>query len=138
VPTSWAIVKNGDRVRTSRPCSTRPNRLGGYPQALASRLTALLAIAAIAGCGLGPVGRQVTRAEFGDAWPLTIESGTLRCQGSDAVTFETGGRTYDVSGAAAIVGGGFGEPSDPIWARDANGALKDLEPLESAAESLCM
>jgi hypothetical protein len=96
-----------------------------------------LALVAWALTGCSATGRPVTRAEFGDAWPLTVDSGTVHCRGTDSVTFETGGVIYDVTGADEVFGSGFGEPIEPIWARDANGALKDLAPLELAGNRLC-
>ncbi|WP_419939277.1 DUF2511 domain-containing protein [Candidatus Palauibacter sp.] len=55
--------------------------------------------------------RQVTQKEFGDAWPLIVESGVLRCEG-DAVTF-TAGQTYALNGVAMS----RGLPEiEPIWA----------------------
>jgi hypothetical protein len=56
---------------------------------------ALLAV----GCGAGGSGslaagsegssKRVTRAEYGSAWPLTVNEGTLGCQPYDQVTFTT-------------------------------------------------
>lgn len=86
-------------------------------------------------CGLLPGGNepQVTRADFGNDWPFTVESGVLACEGTDSVTFRTGGKTYAVSG------GTFGEPIGPIWADDpvAGAGKKDLTPLEDAGLKLC-
>jgi hypothetical protein len=95
----------------------------------------VLGLSAVAGCSV--IGRDVTRTDFGDAWPFTVESGTLRCQGTDSIAFETGGVIYDVTGAGSVFGSGFGEPIEPIWARDASGAHKDLAPLELAGNHLC-
>jgi hypothetical protein len=57
----------------------------------------------------------VSRAEFGDKWPLTVEEGVLRCDprgALGAVLFETGGRRYAVNGTAKSLGH---RPIDPIW-----------------------
>jgi Protein of unknown function (DUF2511) len=101
-------------------------------------ITAVAAVAAtVTGCGWF-IGKDVKRSDFGEAWPLTVESGTLHCQGSDWVTFESNGTTYDVSGGDSPFLSGFGERIGPIWAQDSSGAHKDLDPLETAAEPLCM
>ena len=44
----------------------------------------------------------VSRAEMGDDWPFTVESGELRCDihNFDAVTFHTNGKVYAVNGMA--------------------------------------
>ena len=56
--------------------------------------------------------RTITRADFGDEWPFTVDSGQLRCAAS-AVTFTTDdGRTYGVNGMA--LQRGFPE-IHPIW-----------------------
>jgi uncharacterized protein DUF2511 len=115
--------------------SVRPK--GAYGMRAAAYLATVVGL--LAACALLPGGnqRQVTRAEFGNDWPLTVESGLLACEGSDSITFETGGKTY------AVVDHGiapFGEPIDPIWADDPTGGAsmkKDLEPLMSAGFPLC-
>ena len=67
--------------------------------------------------------RHVSRADFGDAWPLTVEGGTLRCKrlvikgvraNLDAVTFEAEGKVYSVNGVASSWK--MGREIDPIWA----------------------
>jgi hypothetical protein len=60
----------------------------------------------LAGCGGSSEedqSRVISRADLGSKWPLTVESGTLRCGGSGgvgAVTFATGSATYAVNGTA--------------------------------------
>jgi hypothetical protein len=54
----------------------------------------------------------VSRAEFGDKWPLTVSDGVLACT-NNAVTFTHGGRTYAVNGRAR---GSKKYPEiEPIW-----------------------
>lgn len=43
---------------------------------------------------------EITREEFGDKWPFTVEGGTLSCRGSNEVYFTVNGVTYAVNGAA--------------------------------------
>ena len=91
-----------------------------------------------AACALLPGGneRQVTSADFGDDWPLTVESGVLACEGTDSITFQTGGKTYAVVEAGIA---SFGAPIDPIWADEPTGATSkmDLWPLMRAGLELC-
>ena len=61
--------------------------------------------------------RAISRADFGQEWPFTVESGTLRCSGYGdygAVTFTTAGVTYAVNGTAMSTDAGI--PLEPIWA----------------------
>lgn len=101
------------------------------------RSVALLAVLAMAGCvGSGSDNSiTVTRADFGDEWPLTVEEGELACE-ADAVTFTTGGTTYGVNGLAI----GRGHPEiDPIWADDPEGLVPKINigPLLQRGLELC-
>lgn len=68
----------------------------------------------------------ISRSEYGDAWPFTVESGTLtgtRTGQSTSsgtvlaeVTFTSGGKTYAVNGIAKATG--RYAPLDDIWAAD--------------------
>lgn len=68
----------------------------------------------------------ITRSEYGDAWPFTVESGVLAgkptgrrlSDGTElaAVTFATGGQTYAINGTARGTHR-YAEP-DHIWASD--------------------
>jgi len=57
----------------------------------------------------------VSRAQFGDAWPLTVDAGELLCVAPRLVVFRAPeGRMFALNGTAASR-----YPSiDPIWARD--------------------
>jgi hypothetical protein len=65
--------------------------------------------------GSRPAG-YVSRIEYGDAWPLTVDEGVLVCDQSrsalGAVVFSTGDRRYGVNGTAKSQGI---PPIDPIW-----------------------
>jgi len=76
---------------------------------------------------------QISRADLGDKWPLTVESGTLACRVLDikgytgprltAVTFRSGGITYAVNGVARSHRLGpevdsIWAPGDPVWIDD--------------------
>ena|SRR5437660_8134727 len=78
---------------------------------------------------------QVTRADFGDAWPLTVDGGTLACEGAGAVTFTVGGTTYAVNGMAS--GNGQWPDIDPIWAKGSDTPKKDIGPLIDRGLQLC-
>jgi len=56
----------------------------------------------------------VSREEYGADWPLTVDSGTLRCEGAGAVVFRApDGTDYGVNGLAADYA-----DIEPIWADD--------------------
>jgi Protein of unknown function (DUF2511) len=57
----------------------------------------------------------VKRSDYGKAWPFTVDSGVLACEGAGAVTFEANGTRYAVNGIAA----GQDLPKiNPIWRDD--------------------
>lgn len=84
--------------------------------------------------------RTVSRADLGDAWPLTVESGTLRCKpflkDLHLLTFEAEGQVWALNGTAAGQGFPF---IDPIWADNPEiaGAKINIRPLLELAQSLC-
>ena len=83
--------------------------------------------------------RHVTRVDFPHDWPLTVDSGVLRCE-DDAVTFSVGSRTYALNGTAMT----RGLPEiEPIWAwnEESLGSTlprrKNVSALRLAALDLC-
>lgn len=48
----------------------------------------------------GPAGVKITRGEYGEAWPFTIEKGYLDCKRGSAVVFRADGITYALNGPA--------------------------------------
>jgi hypothetical protein len=85
--------------------------------------------------GAGGVG-HVTREDMGDNWPLTVDGGTLHCEGAGAVTFTTDdGTTYAVNGLA--LGMHKWPDIDPLWADASGGLKKDIGPLIERGLSLC-
>ena len=63
-----------------------------------------------------PVERYISSAELGEAWPLTVSGGMLRCEGPGAVSFMTDeGIIYALNGTATT------------WSRTNNLAWKDVE-----------
>jgi len=108
------------------------------------RTPALLAVVALslAACGSSdpPGGRKVSKADFGDAWPFTVDSGTLYCKGSStagAVTLRAGGKDLRAQQHGEHV-----RPRPrltPIWADDPTsaGSKKSINPLITAGLRLC-
>lgn len=81
--------------------------------------------------------RHVSRQDLGDDWPLTVESGELRCEGG-AVTIESDGTVFYLNGTAK--GRGLGEDPAAIWADDETNQMdlkKSLAPLLLMGLDLC-
>lgn len=55
---------------------------------------------------------NVTASDFGEAWPLTVSSGTIRYRKPSVVTFSHGGVEYALNGMATSRGYAAIEP---IW-----------------------
>lgn len=98
-------------------------------------LVIALMLGACGGAG-AEVGEPVSRADFGDDWPLTVDTGELRCEGASAVVFVVDGTEYGVNGSA--LSAGYPE-IDPIWADDPSGNAPkmDIGPLIQAGLELC-
>ncbi len=105
--------------------------------ARAGVLLILAACTSSGGTDLGTNQQQVSSADFGNDWPLTVDSGVLACEGGAAVTFTApDGTTYAVNGTARTV---TDYPDiDPIWA-DTAGPLpkKNIGPLIDLGLALC-
>ena len=89
--------------------------------------------------------QEVSRADFGDRWPLTVEEGVLVCsrEGSRViVTFLVTGSTREYALNASAERQGF-PPINPIWADDPRyassgaGIKVAITPLRSRALALC-
>jgi hypothetical protein len=108
-------------------------------------LTALLALAvlyfALAGNGV-----KITRQEYGQRWPFTVEDGILACRDTGVtvgatkmkeVTFTANGVTYAVNGTAK--GNKAYANIDGIWAEDPErpGLKKDIQPIIDMGLQLC-
>ncbi|MDB1088023.1 DUF2511 domain-containing protein [Streptomyces sp. ACA25] len=82
---------------------------------------ALLVMVAACSGGSTPqdTGLHVTRADFGDEWPFTVDVGLLSCEevpGSLAVLFTHDGITYSVNGPATMWAAENGwADKRPIW-----------------------
>jgi hypothetical protein len=86
-----------------------------------------------------PGGKQVSRAQFGDKWPLSIERGTLHCKGSKAsgaVTLFADGITYALNLNAQD--SGYAQPG-ALWLDDKDnpGSKLPMGPLVVEGMKLC-
>ena len=92
--------------------------------------------AVLVGCSGPPVqALLINRSYLGNDWPLSVESGTLRCEGAGAIVFTApDGTDYGVNALAA-------QYADiaPIWAADPTGqfAKRDIGPLVNEGQRLC-
>lgn len=121
---------------------TRRMSLTAMGRALAAGLglTALwLLLALLTACGSN--GLEVTRAEYGDVWPFSVDQGTLRCETSAgghmrSAVFQVGETEYALNAVAEIRGY---TSVEPIWRNNPlfNGAKLDLAPLVGLALQQC-
>ncbi len=89
---------------------------------------------------VGPEPGVVNRATLGDAWPLSIDGGTLHCESDRSVILRANGVSYAVNGTAR------GQMSARGWRdiRDIavpdprfDGGVKELQPLVDRGLALC-
>lgn len=111
-------------------------RFASFPR-LCIDLSALFCVCVV-GCS-SPPGITVSRSEYGDTWPFTIERGTLRCTDSHQsvnrplVTLDSGdGIEYGLNGAAR----GFGFP-DGMKMLKAGMTGADVQPFIDRGLTLC-
>lgn len=81
-------------------------------------------------------GTKLTRSEFKDDWPLTVDTGYVGCTGKDSAIFRYDNKTYALNGIASQ--NGYQE-IDPIWAENPTPFVpkKDLSPLIKKALEEC-
>ena len=125
-----------------RPCGDR--RGCGVKAAVVGLLTGL---ALLSGCS-SEESKRITRADYGDDWPLTVSSATIHCERIDSrrvpVWIEVGGEKFAVNGTGHTY---LGEPTfgtgEAIW--KIRELLSDksqtwsisLDPLTHAGLALC-
>lgn len=79
---------------------------------------------------------EISREEYGEDWPFTVESGRLECWRGSAAVFVTDGTVYQLNGVAKTMGHA---PINPIW-RDnpaIPGTKISLGPMIQRALKLC-
>jgi hypothetical protein len=97
-----------------------------------------LAIVACAGTpGAEGKSESVSRADFGEDWPLTVDSGVLSCEDGGYVYFTADGTRYAVNGFAMTKGDA--PRINTIWANDPTGLSprKNIGPLIDRGLALC-
>ena len=106
------------------------------PTSLAILLVPCLAVVA---CQSTEANSQpVSRANFGEEWPLTVDSGVLSCEGAGSVYFTADdGRRYAVNGTAMTAGDA--QRINAIWADNPTGLSpkKNIGPLIDGGLKLC-
>ena len=90
---------------------------------------------------------EIGRAQLGGAWPLTVDSGVLRCEPlvvgdrvNPLVTFESGGRIYAINGTASSWASRKGwQRVNDIWRDDPTvpGAKLPVSSLIAKGLELC-
>lgn len=98
-----------------------------------------VALAALTSCGgdLASNELRISRDDFGDDWPFTVDEGILACVGVSEVVFKAGGKTYAVNGMA--VGTGKYAEVEEIWADNPSipGTKKNIGPIIDRGLELC-
>jgi hypothetical protein len=89
---------------------------------------------------------NISKSQFKDQWPLTVDSGTLKCEPAPTslkvqfVTFTSGGKTYALNGIARGQAKQRGwKEIDPIWKDNPEipGAKINIGPLITLGLTLC-
>lgn len=63
--------------------------------------------------------KAVKQAEFGDAWPFTVASGTVGCETGPSAVFKNNGKVYALNGTAKRLADRAGYLDiQPIWRID--------------------
>lgn len=95
-------------------------------------------------CEVGQMTCAVSRDQFGEDWPLTVEGGVLSCQpgttGSNSAVFIIAGETYSVNGTAQARAEDYeARPLEEIWADNPAiaGAKRNIGPLIDLGLTLC-
>lgn len=97
--------------------------------------TSLVLLTGLVACS----GDEISKEQLGDDWPLTVESGVLKCIDDNGILLaiiEVNGVEYQLNGAAKSMGY---ENIDIIWSNNPSipGARLSLSPLISKALELC-
>jgi hypothetical protein len=85
----------------------------------------------------------VSREMMGDAWPLSVDSGILRCLDGRMIVLEANGTTHAVNSLAAGAKTASGDLRWPnikelsVARADAEGLIKNVQPLVDRGLALC-
>lgn len=77
------------------------------------------------------ISRVISRVDFGEQWPLTVEKARIWCEPGNALLLVSGQTTYNLNGTAVKIFGAQYHSIEEIW----NGA--DMTPLVAAGRKLC-
>ncbi|MDW0360800.1 DUF2511 domain-containing protein [Halomonas venusta] len=79
---------------------------------------------------------EISREEYGEAWPFTVDSGRLECWRGPSAVFITSGKVYQLNGMARQMGHA---PLEPIWRDnpDIPGTKVNIGPMIERALRLC-
>lgn len=94
----------------------------------------------------GPDGKKITKQEYGEKWPLTVNEGYISCHNS-AIVFECNDKLYPVNGTAKSrydTNSKYNDISE-IWAYDdelnrldgIQKYKKDITPIIEAGLKIC-
>ena len=111
------------------------------PRAMGAELGLLLALLLTFLAACGSSGLEVTKAQYGDAWPFSVDQGTLSCETSvggrlRSAVFKSKEKEY----ALNVVAEGRGYSSvEPIWRNNPQypGVKADLAPMVALALQQC-
>ncbi|MCG3887420.1 DUF2511 domain-containing protein [Photobacterium leiognathi] len=79
--------------------------------------------------------RQVSFDEFGNEWPLTVNSGTIECRQGNSVVFITDGKEYAINGTAEDLGY---KDIRPIWKDDTSTGIVEYAQVVANDEGISL
>jgi|GEM_PF-1278048 len=104
-------------------------------------LAAFFAMCVVLLAACGDSGLQVSKAQYGDAWPFAVDEGVVDCVKSSggrvhSAIFKTGGKVY---GLNVVAEGRDYLPLEPIWRNDPQrpGQPLSLDPMIKLALEQC-
>lgn len=81
-------------------------------------------------------GELITKEEFGDKWPFTVDEGRIECRQAGALVFVSGEFEYQLNGMASQLG--YASINSVWrWNPDIEGTRIPLTPVIQRAQSLC-
>jgi RNA polymerase subunit RPABC4/transcription elongation factor Spt4 len=129
-----------DVSTTAKACPHCGAKLISY-KGCGTALLIMVGLAIVVGTLTGNEDSNQTRSKvtvsadnYGDHWPLTVDSGFLTCTDGQSLVFHHGGKEYAVNGFASSRGY---EPIEPIWriAPSFNELVKATAEIKGISES---